>query len=154
MRIDAVPLLDYQQTGRKMYEVVERYHSDLFESSVMVGQIPLEVPQLSIEQFFDICRNIPYKQDHEPVEILARPRIILEKWKADCKKKAILMGSFCRCRNIPFQFIACSQRKDMEVHHVFTQGYMRGDWQNLDCTYPEFRIFENKNVTYAEILEK
>jgi hypothetical protein len=153
MTILREPLIDISQTGKRMYDLVEMYHTDLYDISVMLHNVALPVNNITLEQWFDIVKNIPYKEDKEPIEVVARPKIILQQWKADCKKKSILIGSYLRCRYKAFRFIACSERKDREVHHVFTQGFLSGAWRNLDATYPEYEIFDVLPVTYQEVLQ-
>lgn len=153
MRIEQEALTDYTQTGKKMYSVVEKYHTDLRDCVLYIGSIPVSLSELSIEQFFDIVKNIPYEQDEEPIEVIARPNIIIDQGVKDCKKASILIASHLSCNRVPYRFIACSEKPDREVHHVFTQGYIMHNWKNLDATYKKYYPFEPKTLTYAEVLE-
>ncbi len=126
-----------------MYNMAAAFHGDV---------APLSV--LSLPEYFDIVRKIRYQRDPKHKEVTARPGIILKNMDAaDCKKKAILMGAYFEEHGIPYRYIACSQRPDRQIHHVFTQAKMGGEWRNVDPTYARYRLFEPKRLTRAEILE-
>jgi transglutaminase-like putative cysteine protease len=111
---------------------------------------------LSLFGFFDLVRKIPYRQDSDSTEVLARPRIILDFADAgqgqDCKKKALLLAAYLQRNNIPWRLVATSRRLDGKVHHIYVQAYLDGAWKNLDATYPEYKPFEPKTVTRAEVI--
>jgi|SRR5271157_2121844 len=147
-------LKDVSQTATKMYLMVERFHTDLCNMLIREKQYLLAVPNLLLSQWFTFCKDFPYQMDSEKYEVVARPKIIIEQGFADCKKKSILMGSFLRLNQTPYRFIACSERRDQELHHVFCQGYLNKSWKHLDCTYSNYRMYSLKNpVTFCEVLE-
>lgn len=151
MRALREPLYDKDQTGDRMYDLVIRFARDL--ESVMVGD--RSASDLTIEEFFDFVRRLPYRRDTRPIEIVARPYYIISRMSSglDCKKKGILIAAWAECNNVPWRFIASSIRKDGRKHHVFPQLYIRGKWRNVDATYPEYRLYGSKsNLTSAEIL--
>jgi len=153
------PLTSKKQTGRKMYAIVERFHNDLRTTFSPDGRVPLA--DLPMEQFFSLVKNIPYRKDEKPVEVLARPAHILRfaRLGMDCKKKNSLMAAFLRCQEsgaypngIPYRFVASSRRADKRVHHVFCQAKLNGHWSTLDPTYAWYEPGAVKEVTYAEVL--
>jgi len=138
-------LLNRSQSGTSIYKSA-KYFRDLGNYL-----------DTTLLQFFDFVKNIPYLEDKPGTEITARPKYLIQKrynFKGlDCKKKATLMGAWFNAHNIPWRLVAVSERADKEIHHVFTQALINGAYENVDPTYPEFKLFEpKKNVTRAEIL--
>jgi hypothetical protein len=150
------PLRDKYQTANRIKSLVRDYANDLKAVSVVNGKGQKRLCDLSLADFFNYVKNIPYRKDPSPLEIISRPYHILQHQNLgmDCKKKSILMGAYCKLNGIPFRFIASSKRKDKKVHHIFPQIYdeSAGQWRNIDATYPEYRPFEKKILTYAEVL--
>lgn len=154
------PLTSKKQTGRRMYAIVERFHNDLRNAHVPGAYRPLA--EWSLDDFFNFVKDIPYRKDEKPVEVLSRPAHILRfaRLGMDCKKKNSLMAAFLRCQvsrerptGIGYRFVASSRRADKRVHHVFCQGLLDGKWTTLDVTYPWYKPGEVKEVTYAEVLQ-
>lgn len=147
-------LRDKRQTGREMYRMIDSYHNDLERFLVKRSGRLVPVTSLSLFEFFDLVRKIPYRRDIHNIEVVARPEKILRSSDAgmDCKKKSVLMSSYCRSVNIPFRLIASSRRSDGRIHHVFPQAKISGRWRNIDATYSHYRPFEHKSVTRAEVL--
>jgi len=145
MRIKSRRLYGKEQTGAEMYRLVDQTAADINGLS----KIPLC-------DYFDLIKNIPYRRDIKPREIIARPRHLLKFRNAglDCKKKSILLASWAKQNKIPFRFVATSKRKDRRVHHVFPQILLSGQYINVDATYPHNRINENKPVTKIIILRR
>jgi len=110
---------------------------------------------LSLPAFFNMVRRIPYLKDVKGQEVVARPALLLKEFPAlDCKKKAILIGAYCIANRIPFRFVASSQRRDAKAHHVYPQAFLSGVFQNVDATYPHYRLFQPKNgLTKADVLK-
>jgi len=138
-------LYDRAQTGAAIYKSAE-YFRDLGNYL-----------DLSLSDFFDFVRRIPYLEDSEPTELVARPQFLIHKKHGlkglDCKKKAVLMGAWFNAHNTPWRLVAVSERPDKQIHHVFPQFFDDNGWQNADATYPDYRLFDRKpNVTHAEIL--
>jgi transglutaminase-like putative cysteine protease len=154
------PLEDKDQTGDAMYKLIERFYGDLDIVRVQKRGKAVPVSSLDLRSYYNLVRSIPYRRDTKPVEVISRPYYIF-KHRAlgmDCKKKAILLGSYCKGNGIPYRLIASSRRPDKRFHHVFPQGFLRmsGDsgpeWVNLDATYGNYRLGEHKTATAAEIL--
>jgi hypothetical protein len=150
------PLRDKYQTANRIKRLVKDYSKDL-EAVNMVSQgkkVPL--CDLPIIEFFVYVKNIPYRRDPSPLEIVSRPYYILKHQNLgmDCKKKAVLIGSYCQYNRIPYRFIGSSKRRDKKVHHIFPQVIIdgRNGWQNFDATYDYYHPFEKKFLTYAEVL--
>lgn len=140
----ATPLLDKAQTGRSMHGLVQRFAGDL-------GALC----KLTLPQFYDLVRAIPYQRDTRGQEWTVRPGLLLKEFpEMDCKKKAILIASWAKCNGIPFRFLSVSERRDGKIHHVFSQLFINGQWLNVDATYPRYKLFQKKTgITRAEILK-
>lgn len=126
-----------------MYRLIEGFHKDLGRLAAM-----------SLPEFFDYVKKIPYQRDKRGVETVARPSLLLREFPTlDCKKKAILICSWARCNGIPYRLVACSERPDRKFHHVFPQLKVAGRVRNADATYPKYRLNQSKaRMTRAEVL--
>lgn len=147
-------LFNKSQTAKEMYGLINRYHKDLRRYKLKVGKKVVPIKNLTIRQFFDFVRKIPYRVDTKPTEVIARPKHIMKHryMGMDCKKKSILMGSFLRLKGVPFYLGGSSRKKDGRIHHVFARGKVNGTYRNIDPTY-NFNIpFDRKRVTNFEIL--
>lgn len=126
-----------EATGREMARLVKLYYTDLVGS----GYEALEP-----RQFFDIVKNIPYREDSDIFnysegvkEILLRPSFLLNRQMTpalDCKKKAMLMAAHAQLRGYPWRFVAVREIPNDKFHHVFTQIFTGGNWVNVDATFP------------------
>lgn len=150
MKRKQINLTDKKQTGNSMYWLVENFYTDLIDF-VIGGK---KCSDFTIIEWFNLVRKIPYKIDIKPIEVIARPKFLLMKSNLglDCKKKAILIAAWAKCNNIEFRFMTSSRRLDKKIHHVFPQLFLNNKWLNLDATYREYKPFESKTVTKAEIL--
>jgi len=148
------PLEDKAQTAAAMKFLVRRFSKDLDHVYVQKNRKMVPVSSLTLEEYFSVVKDIPYRMDKKPVEVVARPRITFENRSlgADCKKKGIAMAAYCQRKRIPWRFVGSSRRPDKRIHHVFTQAMISGRWQNIDATYPHYRPYQHKEVTAAEIL--
>lgn len=156
MRTEAF-LNDKAQTGKEMYRLVDTYKDDIdnFYMRNAVGQsVPMS--KLTINEAFDYVRKLPYKKDRAPVEVVMRPRKILERPSQgyDCKKKSILLGSYLAKNGLNWRFMTSSNRYDKKIHHVFPQVNLQDKWLNVDATYPEYTLFDKKQVTACEELKR
>jgi hypothetical protein len=141
------------QTARWMYLLAEKFAGDIGD----LGRLPLV-------DMHKLVGDMPYKSDdrawRDPFrEVVARPKYILEMLKnkeiggIDCKKKAILLGSWATLNGIPWELIAMSERPDKEIHHVFPLLGMGGNWVNADATYAKYQLGGPKpEITNAERL--
>lgn len=124
----------------------QEYAGDL--SAVKIGGI--DADKMSLADFYDYVKNIPYRRDIAPREIVARPAILLKHGKKtglDCKKKCTLILSWAKQRGVPARIITSSRRPDKRHHHVFPQLYIDGKWINVDATYPTYNFGEKKLLT-------
>lgn len=120
-------------TGKNMRMLVDTYYTDLCEYGYN---------QLRLEDFFNFVKNLPYKKDAEPIEIIARPKHILTLQSFDCKKKAILIASFLKCNSYDYDFIGVSSRPTGEIHHVIVRAYINGETIDIDATYPQNELID------------
>lgn len=152
-----IDLSDKEQTGKEMYRLVDKYKNDI-DKFYMRNSLGQSVPmsKLSLHEAFDYVRKLPYKKDREPIEILMRPEKIL-KYPSngyDCKKKALLLGSYLAKNGLDFRFMTTSNRYDKKIHHVFPQVNLMGKWLNVDATYHDYVLFDTKRVTAREELKR
>jgi len=138
-----------------MHRLINQYYNDI--QNIIVEQNGKKTPlsELPINKAFDYIKNIPYRQDSRPFEIVARPEISARNQKngIDCKKKAILMAAYLKSRGIPYRLIASSRKPSGKIHHVFPQMQVGNQWFNLDATYSHYRPGQPKTVTRAEVLQ-
>lgn len=148
------PLRSKNQTGREMYKIVSRTADDL--KSIFFGSNGQKITadKLPLVEYFNYVKNIPYRRDPKPREIISRPRYIAKysSLGADCKKKSLMIAAWLKANKIPFRFIASSRRPDKKVHHVFPQGKIGGQWVSLDATYKKNKIAMPRNDTKQEVL--
>jgi hypothetical protein len=143
------------QTGHEMHRLINNYYKDI--KNIIVEQNGKQVPlsSLPIDQAFNYIKNIPYRQDTRPFEIVARPEISARNQSGglDCKKKSILMAAYLKSRGIPYRLVASSRKPSGKIHHVFPQMQVGNQWFNLDATYSHYKPGQQKTVTNAEVLK-
>lgn len=127
-----------------MYRLIERFHQDL-------GRLA----KMPLPEFFDYVKRIPYLRDVKGRETVARPGLLLKEFPAlDCKKKAILICAWARANGVPFRLVACSERPDRKIHHVFPQVKQGDRVRNVDATYAKYSLYQKKpRLTRAEVLK-
>lgn len=150
------PLKDAKQTAAKIADLIRKYSGDLHLISIETPAGRKRLDELTLLQFFNFAKNIPYKLDEKPVEVVGRPyRLLSDRLGGlDCKKKTCLCGSFLnqqikkRSRLIQgFQLVGSSDRADRRIHHIFTKAKIKGRWRVVDSTYARNRLFGNKAHT-------
>jgi hypothetical protein len=148
-------LISKDQTGKEMHRLINRYCGDLDHVKVFRRGISVPFSSLPLNEAYDFVRKIPYRKDNKPVEVVARPaEIIRQRDKGmDCKKKAIVLTSYLRCRGLPYRLVATSRLPTKRIHHVFPQMGFAGRWLNFDATYPHYAPFEQKRITKMEVLQ-
>lgn len=156
MKVSTERLYNKNQTARGMKFLINKYFRDLDNYYVVKNGLKFPLLDLSLEDFFNYVRKLPYKRDEKPIEKIARPKYIIENALSgngiDCKKKAILISSFLKARKMPYRLIASSNQQDKRIHHVFPQVKIKNTWLNCDATYNHDRLFRPKNVTKYEVL--
>jgi hypothetical protein len=154
MNVARQKLVDKVQTAAGMKKLVRDFAHDLDKLYLNYGGKPVPLSKLPLERFHRLVREIPYKMDDKPIEVLMRPyyAIKFRNGGIDCKKKAILMAAWAECNRLHWRFIASSRRPDKRKHHVYPQIKLSGEWTNSDATYRHYRIGENKTVTSEEII--
>lgn len=139
-----------------MRQVIGRFSRDLDRVVVRVRGRPCPFSKLSVREMHRVVKDIPYKKDTAPVEVVARPARLLngEFYSGlDCKKKSILVGAWAVKNNVPYRLIASSRRPDKKYHHVFPQLFLHGSWFNMDATYSYMRPGAVKRGTAFEVLQ-
>lgn len=147
-------LFDKIQTGHNMKYLIEKYHTDLNNIMVKKGNETIPISRLSLREFFMLIKTIPYRKDEKPVEVVARPWYI---WKhrdvgMDCKKKAIMIGSYLKLHSLPFRLMTTSNRPNRQIHHIFPQLRIGNNWHNIDATYKWNDMGDVKKVTNFEVI--
>lgn len=135
-------LTDKIQTINKIKQLIDKYHNDV------------NFRGISVRGFFDWVKNLPYRKDPKPIEVVGRPLRIIPIAKQigiDCKKKAVLMGSYAKQNNIEYRIVVSSNRPDGQIHHIFLQYKINGRWLNADSTYSHLKFAEPKKLTNYEI---
>lgn len=150
MKADYRKLYSKFQTGKKMYDLVDKTAGDL--KKIKISGKPLS--DMPLSDYFFLVKNIPYRQDPKPREIIARPKYLFKYRKngLDCKKKALLVAAWAKNNNIPFRFIASSNRPNRHIHHVFPELYFSGRYVITDATYPKNSINMKKHFTKKIVL--
>lgn len=154
LKISSQKLTNKDQTGKEMNRLIDSYCNDLQKIFIKKEGKLIPLTSLNMIEFFNLVRKIPYRQDIKPIEVISRPNGILKNASLgmDCKKKAILIASYFKNRQLPYRLIASSKRKNRRIHHVFPQVQLAGKWLNMDATYSHYRPFQEKALTRAEIL--
>lgn len=147
-------LYNKEQTAKTMHALVNKFCKDLTQFNVNTESGVKTLNNLTMKEFFDFVRKIPYRMDNSPIEVISRPAHIIKLRGSgmDCKKKAVLIGSYLKCNNIPYRFIASSNKPNKKIHHIFPQVLLGGEWKNLDATYEYYLMFEPKKVTKSEVV--
>lgn len=147
-------LFNKHQTANNIKSLVDKYYNDIDSIKIRHNGRLTVLSQLPLNVFFNFVKNIKYRQDKTPVEIISRPGYIIRHrdMGMDCKKKGILIASYLHKNRIPYRFICSSSRPNKKIHHIFPQAYLLGKWNNIDATYNIYRMGKPKTVTKAEYL--
>ena len=109
---------------------------------------------MGLNGFFEHVRKIPYHKDPVNMEFLQRPTVTLKSQGpgGDCDDKAICMLAFCRESGITAKILAAGRFHGYPLHHTWIQGYIDGEWQDLDPTYAWNSIGERIGKWEREVL--
>jgi hypothetical protein len=156
--IKSETLKSKEQTGKEMKRITKRYCNDLQHIFLRYKGKLISISDLPFIAYFNIIKNMQYKQDKAPIEIVARPKILLKGVQSgaglDCKKKSILIASWI-CLNVGknnFRFVASSKRNDRKITHVFPEILVNQKWLPVDATYSYNKPFKKEHLTNREIL--
>lgn len=134
------PLRDRVQSGREIAWLAKNFWPDLDRYGYL---------DLPLGSYYDIVKKIPYEEDVGN-EVVSRPMFLLDKTyfpALDCKKKAVLMASFLEAHGDPWRLVTNSELDNGEIHHIFPQTEIDGEWYNVDATYPEYELYQAKPET-------
>lgn len=152
------PLRNRLQTARRIKHLCEQFYLDLNLCFVIKDNKQIPLSKLSLPEYFDFVKNIPYRRDPSPREIVARPYYIIKHRAlgADCKKKSVLICSFLRFKNFKYRAIGSSTRPDQTICHIYFQLFdpKEKKWKNVDATYSHFKLFAEKPEETAKELLK
>lgn len=129
-----------RETGPYMYQVVNRYHTDM-----------LPYASYTLPEIFELIKQIPYRADPRGIEVLQRPRYTLDLSGpgGDCDDKAIVLASWARLNHIPYRFMAVRKKGKPNLHHVYAELYFNGEWVPVDPTY-NVNTLGRQYETYVE----
>lgn len=158
MEYNREPLRNRHQTARRIKHLIEQYYTDIHNVFFKDGYRTRPVTELTLKEYFNLIKNIPYRRDPKPFEIVARPYYLFKHRNLglDCKKKAVLIGAYIRIKNFKYRAIGSSAREDKKVHHIYLQIFDQKTktWRNVDATYPDYVLFEDKPTeTFREVLK-
>lgn len=127
-------------TGKLMHEMVKNFYLDMAPYA-----------HYSLEEVFNIIKNIPFREDPPDEETIMRPALTLacRGYGGDCDDKAIAMAAYCYLKQIPYRFIAVRKYGEKSLHHVYTECYIQNKWIHADCTY-NFNVLGREREQYAE----
>lgn len=146
--VEAIPLRDKSQTGNAIADLIRRYSGDLQEFEINGKTLD----RMGIDEYFALVRDLPYQLDTPPVEIVARPiHILTQPWGIDCKKRAVLIGSWLQENGLPWRIVAVSRYHDGQIHHCIVQARVNGDWRTLDAM-PGRQLWDDHPWTRAETI--
>ena len=96
---------------------------------------------MSLSEFYDHVKRIPYKFDlinGKLAEVVKRPYYTLNQigLGGDCDDKAIVMGAWAKLNGIPYRFKAVGKKLNGNLHHVYPELLLSGQWTACDATYP------------------
>jgi hypothetical protein len=147
MDIKETPLKSKYRTVAEVKHAVHTYAADL-------RGFP-DIMSMNVAQYYNFVKSLPYKKDVPDTEVVSRPCYLLTLFPAlDCKKKAILFGSYMHLNYGPksYRFVISSNRPDGQIGHIFTQIFSNGRWINADATYSYNVLGKPKRVTNYEII--
>lgn len=89
MNITREKLFDKAQTVQRIRYIIDRYCNDLKMFALKKNDIIIPLHKVTILHFFDFIKNIPYRRDQKPKELIIRPLYMLlnRAIGIDCKKK-------------------------------------------------------------------
>lgn len=135
MRYSLADLYSRIQTLTAMRDHVEKHFTDVEEFKYF-----------SPNSIFDHVKEIPFYPDPEFYEIISRPSYLMDPEifpGMDCKKKSILIAAWAKNKGLPYAFMAGSEEKGVEPHHVFPIVKIpEKGWIAMDATFPHNRIGE------------
>ena len=137
-----IPLEDRIQTGREITWLAKNFWSDLDKTGDL---------DKTIDQFYDKVKRIPYSEDMTN-EVVSRPLFLMDRSmfpSLDCKKKAVLMSSWLEAHGKPWRLVTNSELPSQEIHHIFPQTKIDGEWFNVDATYEDYELYDAKPESTA-----
>lgn len=157
MQSNSEPLKNRLQTARRIKHLCEQFYLDLNLIFIVKDNKQIPVSKLSLREYFDLIKNIPYRRDPANFEIVARPYYIFKHRKLgmDCKKKGVLICSFLRLKNYKYRAIGSSTRPDGQICHIYFEMFLpdQKQWRPVDATYKHFKLFQTKtDETAKEVL--
>ncbi len=143
--VDTIALNSYRQSVHEIASISSEFCEDMKGIH----------PDCFDDIYYAVC-SLPYVEDDygdEVGELLSRPCYILDMVGADCKKKSILIASWCNLHGVPVRFVVMSNRPDGMPHHIYTEVLHHGKWRAADATYPDNKLGSYEPETFREVFE-
>jgi len=143
MKLSIETLQGVAHTGATMEKFVRLYYTDC-----------KHLFHCSLQRYFDLIKNLPYIADPHGIEFVSRPALTLTNKTLfrDCDDKAVLIGCYLYHKNIPFRFIAVSEKPTKELHHTLVEVQTEPK-AYIDATYSKNRLFKlNKPFTRKDYI--
>lgn len=126
-------LIGAKQTGKLMHRMINLYYRDMAPWA-----------SLSYPEFFEVMKNIPFKEDPPNIELIKRPFYTMKRIGpgGDCDDKTIAVCSWAKLSQIPYKIVGVGNRKPGQskksrilLSHVYPELYIGGKWIPFDATY-------------------
>lgn len=126
----------YHGTVEKMIKTIEA-HADDLKNFVDINS-GCSLDKLSLQDFYNYVKAMPYRRDPAGNEIIPRPAFIIEyapKYGRDCKKQSILIGAWAKLNGVPYRLKVVSRNKKKRMHHIYPELQINKKWLTADATY-------------------
>lgn len=139
----------YHGTVEKMIKTIEAHAGDL--KNFVDSKSGRSLDELSLQEFFDYVKSMPYRRDPAGNEIIPRPAFIIKfapEYGRDCKKQSILIGAWAKLNDLPYRLKVVSRNKRRKMHHIYPEIKINGKWLTADATYHNMLLdahYQNTN---------
>lgn len=138
--------------GQLQYKNYKDVDNTLSEIKKLIKESAQRIPENSLydvfdnydlQQIYNYVRNVKYVLDPigaataggEDVELLKAPWAT-DLFGGDCDCKSIFLGMYFERHKIPYRMAVISSRPDKELHHIYPEIFLNGQWLAFDATYP------------------
>lgn len=115
--------------------LIRSFHLDM----VSFSEMPIS------EMFYFLSRYIRYIPDPETIELVMRPKILIQRRGGDCDDKTIAACSFFVCKNISNGYSIVSEDAQNQYHHIFAFFIINNKKYDFDCTYASSKYLARRD---------